>query len=253
MPRQKPTPATPAKKHTKASLAAEVESALAALKRKSTPKDRDNLPRFGIASSKFFGVSMVNMRQIAKGIGRDHELATALWDTGWYEARMLATLVDEPELVTPAQMDRWARDFDNWAICDTACFCLFDRTPHAWSKIAQWHDRRGEFARRASFALLASVALHDKETEDAPFLESLEFIERAADDERNFVKKGVSWALRGVGQRTPALHAAALKLARRLAASPQAAERWVGKDALKDLTRPMVAERLESRQRKKKA
>jgi len=252
MPTKKPTPAKPVRKSAKASLAAEVTAALAALKRKSTPKDRANLARFGIVTDKYFGVSMANMRVIANGIGRNHELAAALWDTGWYEARMLATLIDDPELVTPAQMERWCRDFDNWAICDTACFCLFDRTPHAWKKIAQWSGRRAEFERRAAFALLASVALHDKKSEDAPFLATLEHIEGAANDERNFVKKGVSWALRGVGQRSPKLHAAAIELAGRLSTSNQPTERWVGKDVLKDLSRPLVAKRLAARQRKTK-
>ncbi len=104
---------------------------------------------------------------------RDHELAAALWDTDRYEARMLATLIDEPARVTPAQMERWCRDFDNWGICDTACFALFDRTPHAWAKVTEWSDRRGEFAKRASFALLACLALHDKNAPDEPFLEGL--------------------------------------------------------------------------------
>src|SRR5690606_33664096 len=157
--------------------------------------------------------------------------------TGWYEARMLAAFVDEPERVTPAQMDRWARDFDNWAITDTVCFHLFDRTPHAWAKIRQWSTRREEFVRRAAFALLASVALHDKRAPDAPFLRSLPLIERAARDPRNFVKKGVSWALRSVGRRNPTLRAAAIEVSERLSASTDPAARWVGRDALRDLTR----------------
>src|SRR5262249_60696500 len=141
----------------------------------------------------------------------------------WYEARMLATFVDEPELVTPAQMDRWCRDFDSWAICDTACFHLFDRTPHAWRKVAQWSRRRDEFAKRAAFALLACLALHDKNAGDEPFLKCLPLVESAAEDERNFVKKGVSWALRLIGRRNLKLNAAAVAIAKRLATSPHAA------------------------------
>jgi 3-methyladenine DNA glycosylase AlkD len=144
-------------------------------------------------------------------------------------------------------MDRWCRDFDNWGICDTVCFCLFDRTPHAWVKVAKWSGSREEFVKRAAFALLASLALHDKTSGDTPLLDSLRFVERAADDERNFVKKGVSWALRSVGRRNAALHAAALELARRLAASSAPAERWVGKDVLRDITRPAVTRRLTTR------
>jgi 3-methyladenine DNA glycosylase AlkD len=166
-----------------------------------------------------------------------HDLAAALWDTGWYEARLLTSFVDEPARVTPEQMDRWCRDFDNWGLCDTLCFHLFDRTPHAWDKVAQWSDERDEFVKRAAFALLASLAGHDKRAADEPFLASLPSIERAAADERNFVKKGVSWALRMTGRRNPALNAAAAEVARRLAVSPDAAARWVGKDALKDFAR----------------
>ena len=174
---------------------------------------------------------------LPNALADSHELAQALWDTGWYEARMLAAFVDEPDRVTPAQMDRWCKDFDNWAICDTVCFNLFDRTPHAFKKVAQWSKRKDEFVKRAAFALLASVALHDKKSGDAPFLNSLPLIEQAATDDRNFVKKGVSWALRGIGKRSPALNASAIKLAERLATSPNAAARWIGKDTLRDLNR----------------
>ena len=134
-------------------------------------------------------------------------------------------------------MERWAKAFDNWAICDTLCFCLFDRTPHAWRKVDQWSRRREEFVKRSAFALLASLALHDKHTGDAPFLKSLRLIERAATDERNFVKKGVSWALRALGRRGPTLRAAAEETARRLAESEEPAARWVGREGLRDLAK----------------
>jgi 3-methyladenine DNA glycosylase AlkD len=222
----------------------EVQAALSWLERNSTPHDRANLARFGITAPKAFGVSMKNIQALAKRVGRSHELAAALWDTGWYEARMLTAFVDEPARVTPAQMDRWCRDFDNWAICDTLCFHLFDRTPYAWAKVEQWSGRRDEFVKRAAFALLASLAAHDKNAGDEPFIESLIAVERAADDERNFVKKAVNWALRMVGRRNAALNAAAVKLARRLADSQQPAARWVGKDALRELTSPAVVRRL---------
>ena len=215
----------------------------------STRRDRENLARFGITATKAFGVSIANIQALARRLGRSHELAAALWDSGWYEARLLTSFVDEPARVTPAQMDRWCRDFDNWGICDTICFHLFDRTPHAWAKVAQWHDRRGEFVKRAAFALLASLALHDKGTGDQPFLDSLALIERAATDERNFVKKGVSWALRLIGRRNLALNAEAVTLSRRLSTSPDAAARWIGRGALKELTSPMVQRHLAVRRR----
>jgi 3-methyladenine DNA glycosylase AlkD len=180
---------------------------------------------------------VAKIRLIAKAIGTDHELAGELWKTGVYEARMLAAFVAEPARVTKAEMDGWCRDFDNWAICDTMCFHLFDRTPHAFDKIEAWAGRKDEFVRRAAFALLASVALHDKKAPDEPFLRALPLIERAAEDERNFVKKGVSWALRGIGKRNARLRAAAADLARRLSQSEHEAARWIGKDALREFAK----------------
>ena len=188
---------------------------------------------------------------LAKRLGRNHELAHALWETDVYEARMLTSFVADPARVTPNEMDRWCRDFDNWAICDTLCFHLFDRTPHAFAKVKQWSDKRAEFVKRAAFALLASLALHDKTTGDGPFLATLPLIERAATDERNFVKKGVSWALRGVGRRSAALHSAAVALARRLVDSPEAAARWVGRDALRELTSAAVVRQVAAKASRK--
>ena len=213
-----------------------VPEILAWLERRGTKKNREGMARYAIVAPKAFGVSVGDLRVLGKKVGRDQRLAEALWKTGWYEARMLVGFVADPARVTPAQMDRWARDFDNWAICDHLCFHLFDRSPHAWTKIRQWSRRREEFVKRAAFALLASVALHDKQAPDAPFLRALPLVERAAPDTRNFVKKGVSWALRGVGRRNAALHGPAVAAARRLAASSEPAARWVGKDALRELT-----------------
>jgi 3-methyladenine DNA glycosylase AlkD len=190
---------------------------------------------------------MANMKVLAKQLGRNHELAAALWETGWYEARMLTSFVDEPARVTPSQMDRWCRDFDNWGICDTVCFHLFDRTPHAWSKVAKWHDHKEEFVKRAAFALLWGLTVHDKNADDAKYVEGLRFIERAATDERHFVKKAVNMALRAVGKRNAALNVAALTVARRLADSPDAAARWVGKNALTELASASVVKRLAAR------
>src|ERR1051325_6597164 len=135
----------------------EVQAALDALKQKSTEHDLKNLAKFGIAATNALGVSVSNIQKIAKQVGRNHALAEALWKTGCYEARMLTAYVDEPELVTAAQMDRWCKEFDNWGICDTLCFCLFDRTAHAWAKVHQWSSKDDEFVKRAAFALLASL------------------------------------------------------------------------------------------------
>ena len=188
---------------------------LAWLERRGTKRNRQGMARYGIHARKVFGVSVATMRPLIKRLGRNHELAAVLWATGWHEARILASLVDEPARVTSAQMDRWCREFDNWAVCDSVCFHLFDRTPHAFRKVAQWCDRRDEFVKRAAFALLAGLAVHDKRSPDERFVECLPLIERAANDERKFVKKSVNWALRAIGKRNPTLNAAAVTVARR--------------------------------------
>ena len=224
-----------------------VEAAITWLKRHSTKRTREGMARYAIPSDNALGVTVADIRVLGQRLGRNHQLAAALWDTGVYEARMLTAFVDEPACVTPAQMERWCHDFDNWAICDHVCFHLFDRTPHAWQKVAQWCGREEEFVKRAAFALLWGLTVHDKQSADPPFVKSLRFIERAATDDRNFVKKAVNMALRATGKRNPALNAAAVTLARRLAGSSEAAARWVGKDAFRELTSPGVTRRLAAR------
>lgn len=231
-------------------IEAEVARTLAWLKRRGTQANREGMARYAIRSEKVFGVSVGTLRQLGKKLGRNHELAALLWNTGWYEARMLASFVEEPARVTPAQMDRWCKEFDNWAICDTVCFHLFDRTPHAWLKVEKWSRGQAEFVKRAAFALLASLALHDKDAADQRFIKCLPLIEREATDGRNFVKKSVSWALRAVGERRTNLNGKATAVAQRLAASPDRSARWVGKDSLRQLASPAVARRLASRTRR---
>ncbi|MFY9571703.1 MAG: DNA alkylation repair protein [Blastocatellia bacterium] len=240
--------AKPPKKGAQPSLEAQVAAVLKSLKRLADKRVREDMSeRYGIYTDKAFGVSMSNIQKVAKPLGRNHELAAALWGTGWYEARMLTSFVDEPARVTPAQMDAWVGDFDNWGICDTLCFNLFDRTPHAWRKVAEWSRQEAEFVKRAGFALLWALTVHDKLAGDEQFIQGLVFIERDADDERHLVKKGVNMALRAIGKRNPALNEAAVKVARRLADSPDAAARWVGKDALRELTSSSVTRRLAAR------
>lgn len=210
--------------------------ALGALEARGEASIRDGMARYGIYTrDRVIGVRVAGIQQVARQAGRDHELAGELWKTGVYEARMLAAFVDEPDKVTAEQMDRWTRAFDNWGICDTLCFKLFDRTPHAFAMVDRWADDPAEFVKRTAFALLASLALHDKKSGDPPFVGRLPLIEAAAADERNFVKKGVSWALRAIGKRkSPTLRAAARELAKRLGESADRNARWIGKDALKD-------------------
>lgn len=245
--RKKRTPAKATRESVTQSLNDEVQAVVASLKRLGNRRTRDGMARYGIPSDNALGVTMANLKVLAKRLGRNHDLAVALWDTGVYEARMLASLIDEPARVTSGQMDRWCRDFDNWGICDTACFALFDRTPHAWAKVTLWSGKRDEFVKRAAFALLWGLTVHDKLAGDEQFAQGLLLVERAATDERHFVKKAVNMALRAIGKRNSALNGAAVASARRLAASPEPAARWVGKDALRELTSASVVRRLASR------
>ena len=226
-------------------VAARVRTTLAALERAGKRQVREEMAkRYGIVVKKSWGIPMGVIQKIARGLGRDHELALALWESGWYEARTVAAYVDDPALVTPAQMDRWCRDFDNWGIVDTVCFVLFDRTPHAWKKVEPWAKRREEFPKRAGLVLLACLALHDKKAGDDAFLRLLPAAERAASDGRNFVKKGNSWALRSIGRRSAVLNAATVELAQRLVDSGDPASRSLGKEVLREITSPKVQRRL---------
>jgi 3-methyladenine DNA glycosylase AlkD len=213
----------------------DADAVVETLRKMGTKAVRDGMARYAIPSDKAFGVSVGELKKLSKTLGRSHDLALGLWKSGVYEARMLAAFVDEPDKVTPSQMDAWRRDFDNWAVCDHACFHLFDKTPHAWKKVQQWASLKNEFEKRAAFALMASLALHDKKAPDEPFAEAMELIEREASDGRNFVKKAVNWALRAIGKRNPAMRSAAIALAEKLAASDDPTSRWNGKDALREL------------------
>jgi len=245
-----PKPATKPHKNiakpyaTQASLQGEVESVLKWLKSHSTKASLDAMARYALPSNNAFGVAYRDMKVLGKRLGRNHRLAGALWDTDVYEARMVASFVADPAQLTPAQMDRWCKAFDNWGICDTMCFNLFDRTPHAWAKVTQWSSSNDEFVKRTAFALLWGLSVHDKRTGDEPFVQGLTLIERAASDERNFVKKSANMALRAIGKRNRTLHGAAIAVARRLADSPNSVARWVGKDALRELTSPSVIRRI---------
>jgi 3-methyladenine DNA glycosylase AlkD len=224
-----------------------VEDVMRELERRATKSWRDGLARYAIPADRALGVPMREVQALAKRVGRDHALAEQLWKTGCYEARLLAAYVDDPTMVTSAQMDRWCRDFDNWAVCDTVCFALFDRTPYAWTKVTRWAGRKDEYVRRAAFALLWGLTVHDKQSGDGPFLAALGLIETAATDDRPYVKKAVNMALRATGKRTSTLHAAAVECARRLSASEDTTARWVGKDAVRELQSPSVLRRVSGR------
>jgi len=241
-----------AAKASKGSLDDQVNFAIAKLKKLSSKSTRDGMARYGLPSDNALGVPVGKIQKLGKELGRDHELAEALWQTGIYEARMLSAFVDESELVTPTQMDRWCKDFDNWGIVDTVCFKLFDQTPHAWKKVVQWSRRSAEFEKRAAFALLACLGVHDKAATNEQFLQCLPLIKKAATDERNFVKKGVSWALRVVGRRNVELNQACVELAGELAASDNVTSRSLGKEALREFGSRVVTRKLSKEKSKNK-
>ncbi len=217
------------------------------LARRGRARDRDGMARFGITSPRVFGVSMATMRPLVRRLGRDQALAEALWQTGWLEARLVAGFVAEPARLSAAAMDRWARDFDNWAVTDSTCLHLFCHAAPAWGRVAAWSRRRGEYQRRAAFALLAALAVHDRAAPDARFLAAVPLLVTAARDERPYVRKAVSWALRQIGKRNAALHGAAIRGARDILALGTPAARWIARDAVRELTSPAIVRRIAAR------
>src|SRR5215212_269748 len=183
----------------------------------SDPVGLEAMARFGDTPKKALGgLSSSMLKAIAKRAGKSHDLAEELWASGIYEARLVAAMVDEPARVTEEQMDVWVADFDSWAICDCCCSYLFDKTPYAYRKAFEWAEREEEYVKRAGFALMAVLAVHDKKAPDERFLEFLQAIKAKSDDNRNFVKKAVNWALRQVGKRNLTLNRAAIETAREI-------------------------------------
>ncbi len=217
------------------------DEVLAWLAKNGTRRTIDGTARYGIKAAHADGVPMAALIKLAKRIGTNHELSLALWDSGRYEARLLASLIGDASRLTGRQMDAWAKSFENWGDCDTACFKLFDRSPLAPQRAVQWSKSAREFEKRGGFALMACVALHDKKAPDRVFLGFLPHLERGARDDRNFVMKGVSWALCAIARRNAKLHAAARETAERLAASKEASRRWIGKDVLRKSRRKTKA------------
>src|SRR5580658_43224 len=195
------------------------------------------MSRYGIRPAKAYGVATPVIRSLAKELGRDTQLASALWSANVLEARILATMIADPLRIPEAEVERWVRDFDCWSVCDSACIGLLWKTPFAWRKVREWSRREPEYERRAAFALLAGLAVHDKKATDKQFRTALRLISKAANDERNFVKKAVNWALRQIGKRNADLREAAIEVAESLASSDSRSARWIGHDALRELRR----------------
>jgi len=204
----------------------------------------EGMARFGIDTGRAVGVTVTELRRFARDLGHDHELAGALWASGVHEARLLASLVDEPALVSEAQMEAWVADLDSWDVCDGVCGNLFDRTPFALDKAVEWSSREPEFEKRAAFALMASAVVHRKDLPDAAFASLLPVIRAQATDERNYVKKAVSWALRQIGKRSSGLNPLAIRTAEQIERIDSRAARWVARDALRELRSDAVQARL---------
>jgi 3-methyladenine DNA glycosylase AlkD len=212
----------------------------------SNPVNVAGMRRFGINPENTLGISMPALRSMAKEIGKDHTLAQELWASGIHEARILAALVDDPKLVTEAQMERWAADFDSWDVCDQVCGNLFDRTPYAYLKALEWSSREEEFAKRAGFALMAWLPVHDKKARDEQFQIFFPAIIRESMDGRNYVRKAVNWALRNIGKRNHSLNQRAIETAQEIARIDSKTAHWIASDALKELTSPAIRSRLKN-------
>ena len=219
------------------------------LRAQADPNAVANAKRYGSYTTKSYGISSPKLHDIAKSIGKNHTLATQLWATAIDDARIVAVLIDDPKQVTEAQMEAWAKDFDNWGVVDGACSILFDKTPFAYQKATEWSSREEEFVKRAGFVLMAVLAVHDKRAKDEIFLPFLPIIKRESHDERNFVKKAVNWALRQIGKRNLALNEVAIQTGLEIQALGTKAGRWTAADALRELRSEAVQTRL---QRKKK-
>ena len=221
-----------------------VNSILRDLRALSNPKNLAGMARFGINPKNTLGVSVPQIREMARKAGKNHVLAEQLWKSGIHEARILAGFVDEPQLVTEKQMESWVSEFDSWDVCDQVCGSLFDRTKLAYEKAEEWSTRKEEFVKRAGFALMAYLAVHDKKTSNDVFAKFLPMIKRGSDDDRNFVKKAVNWALRQIGKRNLALNKLAVRTAKEIQKMEPRSAKWIASDALRELTDEKVLDRL---------
>ena len=214
------------------------------LKSVSNPDAVGGMARFGITPENTFGVSIPNLRKIAKETKKNHAFAQQLWESGFRETMILASMVDEPEMVTHEQMEQWVLDFDYWEICDQCCMNLFEKTGFAYEKAIEWSLRDEQFVKRAGFVLMARLAVSDKKADDSRFEQFFPMMLREADDERNFVKKAVNWALRQIGKRNLALNVKAIETAKEMQGIDSKSARWIASDAIRELSGEAVQKRL---------
>jgi 3-methyladenine DNA glycosylase AlkD len=221
-----------------------VEEVLAKLRAKARPDQLEGMSRYGMTIDRRLGVSVPDMRKIAKDCGKNHGVALSLWETGIPEARMVASMVEEPERLSEEQMEDWVKDFDSWDVCDQVCMNLFEKTPLAWKKIPEWSERKEEFVKRASYSLIACLAWHDKKAGEEEFVRLLPLIKRGAIDDRNYVKKAVNWALRNIGKRSQNLNQAAIEASMKIRQLDSKAASWIASDAIRELQSGAVQRRL---------
>ena len=213
------------------------------LKSLSNPKAVAGMARFGINPEKTYGISIPVLRKMAKEIGKNHNLALKLWDSGIHEAKILASMIDEPEKVTKKQMDEWIKNFDSWDVCDQCCMNFFSKTPYSWEKAKKWTNRKKEFEKRAGFALIACLAWYEREAHDKKFEQFFPLIKKHASDNRNFVKKAVNWSLRQIGKKNMNLNKIAIKTAKDISKINSKSAKWIASDALRELTDKKVKKR----------
>ena len=228
--------------------AADVESILKKLEALSNPEAAKGMARFGITPKKTFGVAIPSLRKLAREIGQNHSLALQLWALGIRETRILASMIANPEAVTEEQMECWVAEFDYWEICDQCCANLFEKTRFAYQKAVEWSSRQEEFVKRAGFVLMARLAVSDKNARDEQFERFFAIIQREAIDDRNYVKKAVSWALRQIGKRNLRLNRRAIEIAREIQKIDSRSARWIASDALRELTSDAVQRRLKRKE-----
>jgi 3-methyladenine DNA glycosylase AlkD len=223
------------------------EKLLKKLKSMEKPENVEGMARYGINPKNNLGISIYKLRPIAKEIGKNHDLALKLWNSGIHDARLLACFIDDPKKVTSKQMDLWAYNFDSWDICDQACTSLFDLTPFAWEKILKWSKHEKEFVKRGAFSLIAGLAVHDKRANDKMFEKIFPIIIRESNDDRNYVKKAVNWALRNIGKRNKVLNKKAIETAKNILKIDSKTARWIANDAIRELTSEKVLKRFEKK------
>jgi len=223
------------------------EDIIKKIKSLHNPEAVAGMARFGISPDNNYGVSVAELRIMAKAIGTDHNLAIQLWQSGIHEARILACLIDDPRLVTEEQMEYWVKDFDSWDVCDQCCSNLFRKTQYARQKVFEWSSSNEEFIKRSGFVLIACISVHDKKADDAIFEQFLPIIKAGATDDRNFVKKAVNWALRQTGKRNLYLNSRAIETARQIQQMDAKSARWIASDAIRELTSQALQDRLKAR------